>query len=178
MAKKQTNPESVPKNMQAYYDALIGLTDAFCARHLNAEYAELCRKMAAALCRKRPSPVTRGVLNGWAAGIVHAIGGTNFLFDPSQKPHMTAIDISAGFGVSPSTGAAKAKQIRDMFHLGPFKFDWLLPSRRDQNPLAWIISVNGLVMDVRHAPRPIQEEALRKGLIPSLPDDLDSEGHV
>jgi hypothetical protein len=41
----------------------------------------------------------------------------------------------------------------------------------DQNPLAWMISVNGFVMDARHATRAIQEEAFRKGLIPYLPED-------
>jgi hypothetical protein len=30
--------------------------------------------------------------------------------------------------------------------------------------------VNGFIIDVRHAPREIQEEAFRKGLIPYLPD--------
>ena len=40
----------------------------------------------------------------------------------------------------------------------------------DQNPLIWMIQVNGLIMDVRHAPRHIQEEAFRKGLIPYIPE--------
>jgi hypothetical protein len=31
--------------------------------------------------------------------------------------------------------------------------------------------VNGLIIDARSAPRFIQEEAYRKGLIPYIPDD-------
>lgn len=32
-----------------------------------------------------------------------------------------------------------------------------------------MITVNGIVMDARQAPREVQEEAFRLGLIPSLP---------
>ena len=51
------------------------------------------------------------------------------------------------------------------------KFDvqWSRPSRIDENPVAWMVMVNGLIMDVRTLPREIQEEAYRKGLIPYLP---------
>jgi hypothetical protein len=33
----------------------------------------------------------------------------------------------------------------------------------------WLLEVNGLLMDVRYAPREVQEEALRRGFIPYLP---------
>jgi hypothetical protein len=171
MAKQPKNPESVPKPMQAVFEAVVGLTDAFYAKHLNAEYAELCRKLAAALCRKRPSPLERGKRESWAAGIVSALGSVNFLFDPSQDPHVRAGEVCAGFGVSPSTGAAKAKQIRDLFRMLPMDANWCRPSKLEESPVAWLISVHGLIIDARRAPRPIQEEAFRRGLIPYVPDD-------
>lgn len=171
MAQRPQNPESVPKSMQAVYDGVVGLTDAFCAAHLNAEYAELCRKLAAALCRKRPSPLERGKLKSWAAGIVYALGSVNFLFDPSQDPHLSAGEVCAAFGVSTSTGAAKAKQIRDLFRMLPMDANWCLPSKLEESPTAWLISINGLILDARRAPRPIQEEAFRRGLIPYVPGD-------
>ena len=49
--------------------------------------------------------------------------------------------------------------------------DWTLPSKIDDNLLVWMIQVNGFVMDARHAPREIQEEAFRKGLIPYIPGE-------
>lgn len=64
------------------------MTDAFCREFLNDEYAELCRKLAAALARKRPSPLLRGKPKTWACGIVRTIGWVNYLDDPSQKPHL------------------------------------------------------------------------------------------
>jgi len=33
------------------------------------------------------------------------------------------------------------------------------------------VTVNGLLVDARHLPRPLQEEAYRKGLIPYLPPE-------
>jgi hypothetical protein len=52
---------------------------------------------------------------------------------------------------------------------------WSLPSQLDQNPLAWLITVDGLVLDARDAAREIQEEALRLGLIPYLPTRAGDE---
>ncbi|MCW3099835.1 MAG: plasmid pRiA4b ORF-3-like protein [Chthonomonadaceae bacterium] len=48
---------------------------------------------------------------------------------------------------------------------------WYRPSKMDNNPLAWMIMVDGLVMDARHLPREIQEVAYEKGLIPYIPED-------
>ena len=36
--------------------------------------------------------------------------------------------------------------------------------------MAWMIMVNGLIVDARYLPREIQEVACRKGLIPYVPD--------
>jgi hypothetical protein len=39
------------------------------------------------------------------------------------------------------------------------------------NPRVWILEVNGLLMDIRLAPRELQEAAFVKGLIPYIPAD-------
>ena len=46
-------------------------------------------------------------------------------------------------------------------------------SRRslEDNPLVWMLKVNGLLMDIRTAPREAQEVAFQKGLIPYIPAD-------
>jgi hypothetical protein len=38
-----------------------------------------------------------------------------------------------------------------------------------------MLSVNGVIMDIRDAPRGAQEEALRRGLIPYIPDAKPQE---
>lgn len=164
--------ERVPKQMQPKYEEIVSLTDAFCQEHLNEEYAQMSRKLVAALCRKRPSPLVTGKAKTWACGIVHALGMVNFLFDSSQTPHMKASELYQKFGVGESTGNGKSKQIRDAMKMSQFDWHWCLPSRLNSHPAAWLISVNGLMLDARTAPRPIQEEAVRKGLIPYLPGEF------
>ena len=166
---KHSTSQQVPKDMQARFDDITRLTDAFCQAHLHDEYASLCRELTATLCRKRPSPLSQGKAATWACGIIHALGMVNFLFDASQTPHVPASQIASYFGLSSSTMQAKSKQIRDLLGMYQMDPDWTLPSMVDQNPLIWMLEVNGFIIDVRHAPREIQEEALRRGLIPYIP---------
>ncbi len=163
------SPEKIPAALQDRYGEIIQLTDAFCQQHLTDEYQEVSRKMAAALCRKRPSPVVTGKANSWACGIVYSIGRINFLFDKSQKPHMRGDDLCQKFGISQSTGAAKSTAILNALKSTAMDTRWTLPSHMAANPMAWLIMVNGFAVDARHLPRDVQEEAFRRGLIPFLP---------
>ena len=86
---------------------------------------------------------------------------------------MRADELCAAFGVSKSSGSNKAKLIRDLFDMHQMDPNWCLPSLVDQNPLIWMLEVNGLIVDVRHAPREVQEIAFEKGLIPYIPADRD-----
>ena len=92
--------EKVPKQMQSKFKEITELTDAFCTQYLNSEYADMSRKLTAALCRKRPSPLVRGKAQTWACGVVHALGMVNFLYDPSQTPHLKATEIYQHFGTN------------------------------------------------------------------------------
>lgn len=168
-AATRTRSERVPGKLHERYASIVSQTDAICRDHLNEEYATLCRKMAAALCRKRPSPVAGGQAASWACGIVYSVGSVNFLFDKTQKPHLTTQALCGLFGVSQRNAAAKASQLRKLLGLHPLQPEWCLPSRREQNPLVWMLKVNGFIIDVRTASREIQEIALSQGLIPYLP---------
>lgn len=149
---------------------LFELIDPFCREHLNEEYAVLCRKLAEKLARKRPSPL-RGNMNAWASGIVRAIGSVNFLHDKKRTPYMRSTDIDYYLGTSPSSGAAKLAAIRKMVKLYHFDPAWTLPSLLESSPLTWMLELNGFTIDVRYAPREIQELAFKKGLIPYIPAD-------
>ena len=166
-----TQSERVPKTMRAKFEEIVAITDRVCQEYLDEEYAQLARYATAALCRKRPSPLARGRADIWACGIVYALGTVNFLFDQSQDPHISADELCAAFGVKKSSGANKASIVRDaldMFQMDP---NWCRPSQMDENPVAWLIMVNGLIVDARSLPREIQEIAYEKGLIPYVPDD-------
>ena len=56
--------------------------------------------------------------------------------------------------------------------------EWSLRIRVDQNPMVWMIQVNGFMVDARSLKREIQEEALRKGLIPYIPERKQSKDWI
>jgi hypothetical protein len=162
---------SVPKTMMRVHEKIVGLIDSVCDRRLNTEYRNLARAMAAALCRKRPSPLASGQPRTWACGIVYVLGRINFLSDPSFSPHMTTAELCAAFEVGESTIHAKARAIEKALGTQPFDPLWMLPSLAEKNPLVWIAEVNGLSVDLRNMPREIQEIAFEDGLIPYIPAD-------
>ena len=169
---------SVPAAMRAKYDAIWALVGPFCRDRLDDEYAALCQRALATLARKRPSPLVNGTAAGWAAGVVRAVGHTNFLDDRTQKPHAKMPEIDKAFGVSTATGQAKGKVVRDLLKMSPFAPDWTRPSKMADNPMAYLVSVNGLVMDARHAPPGVAEQAVARGLIPPLPRPAPPPPHV
>lgn len=87
-----------------------------------------------------------------------------------SKLALAASQIWEYFELSSSTMQAKSKQIRDLLGMYPMDPEWSTPSMIDQNPLVWMLEINGLIIDVRHAPREIQEAAFRQGLIPYIPE--------
>ena len=161
--------------MREKFDQIVAITDQFSATYLNEEYARLIRQAVAALCRKRPSPLEKGKPAVWAGGITHAIGMVNFLFDRSQNPHMSASNLYEAFGIGQSAGQGKSKLARDL--LGMYQMDpnWSLQSRIDKNPLIWMVTVNGLMVDVRDMPLEVQKIAYEKGLIPHIPKSKTEE---
>ena len=166
-----TKSEKVPRALQAKFGEIVAITDAFAVTHLNDEYRQLIRYAVAALCRKRPSPLEKGRANTWACGITHAIGIVNFLFDPSQTPHMKAADLYRAFAIGQSTGQGKSKLVRDLLNMGQLDPAWTLPSRIADNPMAWMVMVDGMVVDIRRMPRELREAAFAKGLIPYVPEE-------
>lgn len=169
----KARPVPKPPSKEETADVLrviIELVERFCHEHLTDEYADLCRKLAEKLARKRPSPLVSGKPNTWACGIVRTIGWVNFLDDRSQEPHMKLTAIDTAFGVGESTGQGKSMLIRKMLKIRPMDSEWSLRSRMEQNPMAWMIQFNGFVVDARLLKREFQEEALRKGLIPYIPE--------
>ncbi len=160
----------VPKRNQQLFEQIMELINAFCDVHLNEDYKELCEEMAGAICR------TRWLQSGskpasWAGGIVHAVGWVNFLQDPGLSPHMTSAQVAKGFGISQGTMTAKSKIIRDKLDLVQLDPDWCTPAMLVDNPLIWMFDVGGLVIDIRTAPRDVQEEVYQLGLIPFIPAD-------
>ena len=159
----------VPKALRPVVDEIVAITDSVCLGVLDEEYADLARRAVAKLARKRPSPLLRGRLAGWAAGGVYALGQANFLSDPAIGPTVTADQLSEAFGVAKATMGSKARQVRDLLRISPFSPEFERADVAAQNPLKWIIEVDGLAVDVRHLPPDIQVAAFERGFIPYVP---------
>jgi hypothetical protein len=123
----------------------------------------------AKLARKRPSPLLSGRSNTWAAGVIHALGMVNFLFDKTRDPYLSSKELADWFGLSQNTIGAKSKSIRDMFKMMQLDPKWTLCSNLDNNPMVWMIMVNGFIIDARRATYEIQEQAYKAGIIPYIP---------
>ena len=159
----------VPKAFGETYAVITVITDTFCREHLNEEYGELARFATAALCRKRPSPLSRGKPKTWACGILYALGKVNFLSDKSLDPYMPLGELCDLMGVGKSTASTKAGLISKALGLSQFHPDWTLPSMLEHHPFAWFIEINGVLADARSLPLEIQEAAFHEGLIPYVP---------
>jgi hypothetical protein len=162
----------VPAKLRKRLGEIIAITDRFCDEYLDEEFKLLCREMAAVLC-VGGCPVASGKAAGWAAGIVYSVGWVNFLVDPSHPHHMKAEDMARGAGVSPATLMNRAKVIREGLDLHRMDPGWSTRGILERNPLVWMVEIDGLPYDIRQAPRPVQEEAVRRGIIPFLPGEAE-----
>ena len=100
---------------------------------------------------------------------LYAIAQNNFLFDPSEIPHLSADALSHLIGVPRSTMAAKAKRIRDGIGLdAPMDPASCRDELLADHPPAWLVEIDWLIVDVRLLSSELQAEAHRRGLIPDL----------
>jgi Domain of unknown function (DUF6398) len=100
-------------------------------------------------------------------GAIYAVGWVNFLFDRSHEPYLSADDLSRLLEVPKSTMAGKSKRIRDELGLDGLDFEFCRREMLELNPLAWLVQVNGVLVDARMLPPEIQHEAHARGLIPA-----------
>jgi hypothetical protein len=158
----------IPAALRGRAREILAICDQACTRQLDDEYAHVCRQLVGRLARKRPSPLMRGDTRIWAAGAIYAVGQVNFLFDRSQQPHMTANQLAACLGVVKTTMANKAALINRTLNIGIFEPGLTTTAMLEQHPLAWLVEVDGLILDARMLPAELQDEARRRGLIPDL----------
>ncbi|MFS0726785.1 DUF6398 domain-containing protein [Paenibacillus sp. 1P07SE] len=127
-------------------EQLLQLVKGFCQQYLDDDYEQLSIKMVEKLGRKRTVPFMRGKLEIWAAGIIHAIGTVNFLFDKSFEPYVSVHEICEYFGTAQSTTSQKSNTIRDMFNLGYFGGEFATTVSEQSNPFNKMISINGFIV--------------------------------
>ncbi len=148
-------------------DKITELATDFCGQYLNEEYLELIEKVIGKLSRKRPSPLLKGQEEIWAAGVVHAIGQTNFLYDKTFQPYITFDDLNDFFGTKKSTVGNKAADIRKMLKIKRMaSFDFMADSVKEKNPFYNSVMVDGFIVPISALPEEYQKiakEARAKG---------------
>jgi len=158
----------IPTALLDRTEAIIEVTDATCHEHLDDEYGRIARRLVARLARTRRSPLSRGDVRIWAAGVIYAVGQVNFLFDRSQTPHLTADQLAERLGVVKTTMANNAGLINRTLDIGIFEPDLTRIAMLEQHPVAWLVEVDGFIVDARTLPADVQDEARRRGFIPDL----------
>ena len=159
----------VPEIVSAPFGNIYSIIASLCREKLNEEYFHLGIELATKIARKRPSPFLSGPPKTWAAGIIHALGMVNFLFDKTQSPHLTSKDLCEWFDLGQNTVSAKSKSIRDMFKIYQMDPKWSLPSKVMNNPYVWLVAFDGHIVDVRTASYEMQLAAYEAGVIPFIP---------
>jgi len=144
---------------------LIELTNAFSDSYLDDDDKQLCEKLIRKMARKRVVPFMSGKPETWAAGVVHALGMINFLFDRSFEPYVSTADLAAHFGVGQSTVHQKSKTIRDMFKMRRSDLEWMTEYMASRNPLAYFVIIDGIPVDARSLPPEVQEALREAGFI-------------
>lgn len=160
----------VPESLQPRFREIVGIVDRFCEERLDAEYREVCRRMLACYCQPETG-IERGKAASWAAGLVYEAGQVNFLTDPGFEPHVKSEEVAQGCGVSVATMHNKGKSIREALRLTRLDPEFIVASRLEDNPLAWLMELpNGMIVDVRHLPEELAKQLSIAGL---LPDNAD-----
>lgn len=126
--------------------------DACCSAHLNDDYRSLLHRAVTALAAQQPSPLLKGYAASWCAGLVHAIGTANFLFERTQTPHCTIKTIQAVFGVSSSVVYAHSKKARELLQIEPLAKRWTLAAFQQPSADPQLVQVNGMTIDIRKLP--------------------------
>ncbi len=136
---------------------ILDLVREFCAKKLDEEYFELAEQLTQKLGRKRNVPFITGKSEIWAAGIIHALGTINFLFDKSFEPYISIDDINNYFGTSKSTTGNKSKQIRELLKLDRWDNEFSTKKMQDSNPFASLVMVDGLIVPLDTLPEQYQQ---------------------
>jgi hypothetical protein len=95
--------------LQPRVEEILSVISDLCLEHLDEEYAVMSARLVGTLVHKRPSSLLRGQPRIWAAGVIYVVAVNNFLFDPTQTPHMRASELGKLVGVPQPTVYNKSR---------------------------------------------------------------------
>ena len=108
------------------YEEIVEKITSFSNEYLNDEYKNICIEATKVLFLNNEEQVKKGKASSWAAGVVHAMGTVNNLFDAKNNPYIKALDLYKELGVSSSTGSSKSKEVRNLLNLDENSEKWTI----------------------------------------------------
>src|SRR5271165_4306753 len=142
--------DRIPESMHSKFASITSKTDPFFQRYLNDEYRQLVRqRLQHCAAKDHPHCYEEAKISGQRD--LFMLSALQILFLTSRKHLIATLPIFT----------------RSLALL--LALDRVSPSKFDINPLIWMLTVNGMMVDVRHLPIEVQEVAYQKGLIPYVP---------
>ncbi|WP_252248145.1 DUF6398 domain-containing protein [Clostridium sp. ZBS20] len=127
--------QNLPNSIVEKYEEILGKIKVFSNQYLNEQYEKLCIKALHDLGMNHEDSLKKGKSSSWAAGVVHAIGTVNNLFDVKEEPYIKALDLYKEFGVSNSTGSIKSKEVRNLLNISKDDEIWTVKSNNTSDML-------------------------------------------
>ncbi|MDO5518699.1 MAG: DUF6398 domain-containing protein, partial [Clostridium sp.] len=124
--------QEISKILADKYEEVVEKINSFSNEYLNEEYKSICIEATKLLFLNNETTVKKGKSFSWAAGIVHAIGSVNGLFDSKEEPYIKALDLYKEFGVSSSTGSSKSKEVKSLLDISEDNSKWIV-SKADKS---------------------------------------------
>lgn len=125
--------DDIPEGLRPAVLRIHDKLEPVCKTRLNDEYLELCLRLLRDACLAGLA-VGSGKPEAWAAGLVHAVGRVNFLFDPAMNPHLPAKEIPILFSISTGTMQNRSNLLCDEFDLGPWSIRYMTEEMRQKTP--------------------------------------------
>lgn len=123
------------------------LVTNYCKKHLDDAYLQVCTKVFNDLLKKDTSIFKRGKSEIWAAAIIWAVGGTNFLGDKSFEPYATLNDVCDFFDANSSTVGQKSRKIKEILDINVFNPEYRLPGSKIGHFLdSLVMTDNGFIL--------------------------------
>lgn len=123
--------QELSNGIASKYEEIIEKIKSFSDEYLNEDYKNICVLATETLFLNYEEQFKKGKSFSWGAGIVHAIGTANNLFDSKEKPYIKVADLYKEFGVSSSTGSSKSKEVKSLLDISKDNNKWIIGENKD-----------------------------------------------
>jgi hypothetical protein len=166
----------VPDGLRPVATEVLAHLDDICQQLLDDDgYRGVCELVVARLAGVPTRPLERGRPRAWATSVVHLVCSANRLIVGARGPHLSADQLASIGGVTASVMRARTRRIRQLLAYEPEDPALWPPARLAHHPTAWIVELQGRLVDARNLPRREQRRLHDRGLIPdpALLDEAD-----